>query len=914
MDWRDGTQAAKRRRLNNDHQQTPAPTQPHPQSYLALIGSNYLTLTPHGQHTDGTTSDARGSSGKEPGCLAGESGVASQDIMDGIEHRPSECCYGMLSDIPVKLKCELNPTSGNIPLDFHSPNKLSSKLGSHSTIFEIPCPISSRILSELQSVAEIKTQLSCHSKLESSPGSSTNRNSRRRGKPLLSWFLNIIIYGTEDLEEKVGEYLSKHKMYLQDPLGCERCIPYRNPHIIPPESGETVMTDSFDSALGDLEIERLEVGPDLLAQLVGDEIPLPEMEAPDIVQTALFRHQKQALSFMVRREEGWALEGGTRDVWSRQKDVLGRPSGYSSNEAPPDFRGGLLADDMGLGKTLSMICLITANQACSDLPIARGSFHISSPLKTTLLIVPPARKLITLQHLQPGKLKCHTYHGQNRKGTIFLGHYDVVITTYHTVSAIWRRQNGRLQNEKSIFSLMWHRVILDEAHTIQNPQSQLAQACFALRSMRRWAITGTPIQNKLTDFASLVRFLQVYPYSDQKTFEEEIVRPWQNHHNTNAQGFLRLKSLVRAITIRRTKAVIQLPPRIDEVHHLNFAPAERDKYEAAKIQSRALLEEAISSGNQSSKTFNALWLLNNLRLICNHGLLAQSSMEKKSAHMSQNSRGWCSGEENSNPFFDDLFGGAAACSFCGADLLEDFLEGSTSGNTDVQGQLAPYGRMICERCSSQMSFNRTGQMPLGISESLDSSESSGPATPGEDDDGAPSIESMSTKIKALTADLSKHHATEKSVVFSYWTHTLDLVQLMLDDCGIAYTRIDGKSSLCKRADALRAFQYDNFIRVILVSITCGGAGLDLTAGSRAYLLEPHWNPMIEEQALCRVHRVGQKRGVTTIRYLMRDSFEEQIVDIQKRKKMLAQVTFAQGRLSEAGIGLGTLQYLKTVLG
>jgi hypothetical protein len=53
---------------------------------------------------------------------------------------------------------------------------------------------------------------------------------------------------------------------------------------------------------------------------------------------------------------------------------------------------------------------------------------------------------------------------------------------------------------------------------------------------------------------------------------------------------------------------------------------------------------------------------------------------------------------------------------------------------------------------------------------------------------------------------------------------------------------------------------------------CGS--LDLTAGSRAYLLEPHWNPMIEEQALCRVHRVGQQREVTTVRYLMRGSFEE----------------------------------------
>jgi SWI/SNF-related matrix-associated actin-dependent regulator of chromatin subfamily A3 len=138
-------------------------------------------------------------------------------------------------------------------------------------------------------VAAIKTQLYCHSKLEFPLEGGSRQNGRRWGKPSQSWFLNIIIFGRECLGERLGEYLSKHKMYLQDPLGCERCVPYRNPHIIQPESCETLMTDSFDSAGGDIEIERLEAGPDLLAQLMEDDIPLPETEAPDIVKTALFR-------------------------------------------------------------------------------------------------------------------------------------------------------------------------------------------------------------------------------------------------------------------------------------------------------------------------------------------------------------------------------------------------------------------------------------------------------------------------------------------------------------------------------------------------------------------------------------------------------------------------------------------------
>lgn len=71
-----------------------------------------------------------------------------------------------------------------------------------------------------------------------------------------------------------------------------------------------------------------------------------------------------------------------------------------------------------------------------------------------------------LRHLRPGKLKYHIYHGQNRKGTDFLQQYDVIITTYYTVSAIWRKCKAQPGNEKSIFSLPWHRVILDEGEFV----------------------------------------------------------------------------------------------------------------------------------------------------------------------------------------------------------------------------------------------------------------------------------------------------------------------------------------------------------------------------------------------------------------------------------------------------------------
>jgi hypothetical protein len=179
-----------------------------------------------------------------------------------------------------------NPNSRNIPVVFQGPNKLFLQTERDSILFEVINPITSQILGEFETQAEITTQLYCHSKLV--PTSRGNSNGRRGVKPWQSWFLNAILFGTQGLEDTVGRHLSNYGMYLQDPLGCKRCVPYRNPHVISPESDDVTMTDSFDRPLGNLEIERLELGPDLLAQLMEDELSLTETEAPDIVKTALF--------------------------------------------------------------------------------------------------------------------------------------------------------------------------------------------------------------------------------------------------------------------------------------------------------------------------------------------------------------------------------------------------------------------------------------------------------------------------------------------------------------------------------------------------------------------------------------------------------------------------------------------------
>jgi SWI/SNF-related matrix-associated actin-dependent regulator of chromatin subfamily A3 len=306
------------------------------------------------------------------------------------------------------------------------------------------------------------------------------------------------------------------------------------------------------------------------------------------------------------------------------------------------------------------------------------------------------------------------------------------------------------------------------AHIIQNSTSHLAQACCALRSLRRWAITGTPIQNKLTDFASIVNFLQAYPYSDPRAFERDILKPWQKRQGTDPQGFLRLKSLVRAITISRTKSVIDLPPRIDQIHHLNFTDAEREQYESIKVRSRALLEEAISSGQNGGRTMNALWLLNILRLVCNHGLLTEHSLDEKptsrAGMQAETSQPWT--ETNAMELSRKL-DGSRLCQVCGDGMMEDILEGPMTFSTADAINNYTVDQLACMKCSFQDNEDTASGSPWSMPDLPASVESSTAPTPTAEPDMSYKIGLMSTKIKALVADLVKHNTMEKRYSF-FW--------------------------------------------------------------------------------------------------------------------------------------------------
>ncbi|KAL7948125.1 P-loop containing nucleoside triphosphate hydrolase protein [Trichoderma barbatum] len=169
---------------------------------------------------------------------------------------------------------------------------------------------------------------------------------------------------------------------------------------------------------------------------------------------------------------------------------------------------------------------------------------------------------------------------------------------------------------------------------------------------------------------------------------------------------------------------------------------------------------------------------------------------------------------------------------------------------------------------------------------------------------------LPSKVKALVADIKSLPPDVKCVVFSTWRLTLDIVKAGLDQASLDSIRFDGKVPQKDRQSVIEKFKTDPSVRVMLLTLSCGAVGLTLTVASRAYLMEPHWNPTLEEQALARIHRIGQTQEVTTVRFYMRDSFEEQVMELQESKKNLAGVLLSPhdgGRMDDS---LGTLQWSK----
>ena len=145
----------------------------------------------------------------------------------------------------------------------------------------------------------------------------------------------------------------------------------------------------------------------------------------------------------------------------------------------------------------------------------------------------------------------------------------------------------------------------------------------------------------------------------------------------------------------------------------------------------------------------------------------------------------------------------------------------------------------------------------------------------------------SVKIKELVKHIDEKTGQHKILVFSQFVKMLKVIQRELDKNGITYEYLDGQCSPNKRKESVEHFQNDESCRVFLISLKAGGTGLNLTAADYVYIVDPWWNPAVENQAIDRTHRIGQDKNIIAYRMICKDTIEEKIINYQKRKLKVA---------------------------
>jgi SNF2 family DNA or RNA helicase len=557
---------------------------------------------------------------------------------------------------------------------------------------------------------------------------------------------------------------------------------------------------------------------------------------------------------------------------------------------------------MGLGKTIQSLSLILTNPRPSneELEHDKKTKISKDSSKATLVVAPLAliRQWEAEINSKSDGLKIRIHHGASRtKSATLLQSNDVVITTYQTLTSEHAAAGSDIGPNSGCFGVYWYRIILDEAHTIKNSRAKCTQAAYNLRSVYRWCLTGTPVQNNLDELQSLIRFLQIKPYNDHQMWKQQITAPMKN--GRGGLAVRRLQAFLRACMKRRTKDVLkkdgafgegensggfQLMERNVQIIAAEFDHRERKFYDSLETRLQDNLAELMLDGKQDY--IGALVLLLRLRQACNHPHLLRKKMEKDRDALATGltDKATLKPDETEKEVDDlaDMMGGLSVqikkCDLCKTKLTATEAQGQlrcTACEQDLKsmGESTDAPRKtkekksksdtIQERLKRRAAKNRRAILDSDDERDEDAEDSWKEAADGSEEEGEEDDEDSdssddseahaakarpkpgvtSTKINHLLDILEKETPHHKVIVFSQFTSMLDIIQPFLVSEGYKFVRYDGSMKNGDREASLSKLRNDKRTKVLLCSLKCGSLGLNLTAASRVVLVEPFWNPV-----------------------------------------------------------------------
>jgi superfamily II DNA or RNA helicase len=171
------------------------------------------------------------------------------------------------------------------------------------------------------------------------------------------------------------------------------------------------------------------------------------------------------------------------------------------------------------------------------------------------------------------------------------------------------------------------------------------------------------------------------------------------------------------------------------------------------------------------------------------------------------------------------------------------------------------------------------------------------------------FENHSIKLDELAREITENIGNHKALIFSQFLGMLALIKAKLDELDVKYEYFDGSTSAPDREKAIQSFQNDESVRVFLISLKAGGVGLNLTAADYVYIVDPWWNPAVEQQAIDRTHRIGQTKNIFAYRMICKDTIEDKILQLQEKKRLLAKELIADDATFVKSLSREDVEYL-----
>ncbi|XP_066096951.1 helicase-like transcription factor isoform X2 [Saccopteryx bilineata] len=565
------------------------------------------------------------------------------------------------------------------------------------------------------------------------------------------------------------------------------------------------------------------------------------------------------------------------------------------------------------------LCELAAPAPAAKKVLRKGAPALEGAKKTdvkrprTTLIICPLSVLSNWidqfgQHIKADvHLNFYVYYGPDRiRDPALLSKQDIVLTTYNILT-----HDYGMKGDSPLHGIKWLRVILDEGHAIRNPNAQQTKAVLYLEAERRWVLTGTPIQNSLKDLWSLLSFLKLKPFLDREWWHRTIQRPVTMG---DEGGLRRLQSLIKNITLRRTKTskikgkpVLELPERKVFIQQITLSDEERKIYQSVKNEGRDTVGRYFNEGTVLAHYADVLGLLLRLRQICCHTHLLTNAASPSVP----------SGNDAPDVLRKKLIRKMKFILSSGSD--EECAVCLDSLTVPVITHCA---HVFCKPCICQViqSEQPHAKCPLCRSDIREDSLLECPPEELAYDTGKKSNTewTSSSKINALMHALTalrKENPNIKSLVVSQFTTFLSLIETPLRASGFVFTRLDGSMAQKKRAESIQCFQSTEAgsPTVMLLSLKAGGVGLNLSAASRVFLMDPAWNPAAEDQCFDRCHRLGQKQEVIITKFIVKDSVEENMLKIQNKKRELAAGAFGTKKTNANEVKQAKIDEIRTLI-